>query len=57
MPEQQDTRLITVGTQTVRVAEGGARHSARTLLVFNGIGASVETARAVHRGASSTRAC
>ena len=43
MPEQQDTRLITVGTQTVRIAEGGARHGARTLLVFNGIGASVET--------------
>ena len=43
MPEQQDTRLITVGTQTVRVAQGGARRSARTLLVFNGIGASVET--------------
>ena len=43
MPEQPDTRLITVGTQTVRIAQGGARHGARTLLVFNGIGASVET--------------
>ena len=43
MPEQQDIRLITVGTRTVRIAQGGARRGARTLLVFNGIGASVET--------------
>ena len=39
----EDIRLITVANQTVRVAEGGARHGARTLLVFNGIGASAES--------------
>jgi poly(3-hydroxyalkanoate) depolymerase len=37
------TRLLTIGGQRVRVATGGAPEAARTLLLFNGIGASVET--------------
>ena len=35
---------VMLGSQIVRYAEGGARDAARTLLLFNGIGASVETA-------------
>jgi poly(3-hydroxyalkanoate) depolymerase len=37
------TDILTIGTQKVRVAQGGARRAKRTLLAFNGIGASVET--------------
>jgi poly(3-hydroxyalkanoate) depolymerase len=36
-------RTLVVGTQTLRVAEGGAPAGARTLLLFNGIGASIES--------------
>jgi poly(3-hydroxyalkanoate) depolymerase len=36
---------VTVGAQSLRVAEGGNLHAPRALLLFNGIGASVETVR------------
>jgi poly(3-hydroxyoctanoate) depolymerase len=35
---------VAIGAQTVRYAEGGSPNATRTLLLFNGIGASVETA-------------
>ncbi len=35
---------VAIGAQTVRYVEGGAPGATRTLLLFNGIGASVETA-------------
>jgi poly(3-hydroxyalkanoate) depolymerase len=37
------TRMLTIGGQCVRVATGGTPGATRTLLLFNGIGASVET--------------
>jgi poly(3-hydroxyoctanoate) depolymerase len=39
------TRRVTIGAQQLRVAEGGAPRARRVLLLFNGIGASVETVR------------
>jgi poly(3-hydroxyalkanoate) depolymerase len=36
-------RTLAVGAQVLRVAEGGAADADRTLLLFNGIGASVES--------------
>jgi poly(3-hydroxyalkanoate) depolymerase len=36
-------RALVIGDQTLRVAEGGAPDADRTLLLFNGIGASVES--------------
>jgi poly(3-hydroxyalkanoate) depolymerase len=36
-------RVLAIGGQTLRVAEGGAPEADRTLLLFNGIGASVES--------------
>jgi poly(3-hydroxyoctanoate) depolymerase len=44
MTPQLSMQTVMLGSQAVRFAEGGARNSARTLLLFNGIGASVETA-------------
>ena len=41
-----DTRTVTVGSQVLRVAIGGAPRARRALLIFNGIGASVETVAA-----------
>lgn len=43
MPERLHKFDITVDSQRLRVAEGGARGARRVLLLFNGIGASVET--------------
>jgi poly(3-hydroxyalkanoate) depolymerase len=37
-------KSVAIGAQTVRYVEGGSRHATRTLLLFNGIGANVETA-------------
>ena len=37
-------QTVMLGSQAVRFAVGGASDAARTLLLFNGIGASVETA-------------
>lgn len=37
------TRVLRIGSQRVRIAIGGEAKAARTLLLFNGIGASVET--------------
>jgi poly(3-hydroxyalkanoate) depolymerase len=37
-------KRVAIGSQTVRYLEGGSPDAARTLLLFNGIGASVETA-------------
>jgi hypothetical protein len=37
-------KSVSIGTQTVRYVEGGSPGATRTLLLFNGIGASVETA-------------
>ena len=51
----EDIRLITVGSRTVRVATGGAPNSSRTLLVFNGIGASVESLASFMAAFESTR--
>ena len=46
-PQLSSDRLrfstVTVGAQSIRLAEGGARRAQRTLLLFNGIGASIET--------------
>ena len=42
-PPMLDIRMLEVDGQRLRVAEGGARTAQRTLLLFNGIGASVET--------------
>ena len=41
---QLHTRTVTLGSQVLRYVEGGASDATRTLLLFNGIGASVETA-------------
>lgn len=38
-----ETRFVDVGGQQVRIAIGGAPHATRTMLLFNGIGASIET--------------
>jgi poly(3-hydroxyoctanoate) depolymerase len=38
------TRTVTLESQSLRYVEGGASDATRTLLIFNGIGASVETA-------------
>ena len=51
----EDIRLITVGQQTVRVAIGGARRASRTLLAFNGIGASIESLAPFMAAFESTR--
>ena len=37
-------KSATIGAQTVRYLEGGSPTASRTLLIFNGIGANVETA-------------
>lgn len=46
---------ITLGSQTVRYVEGGTSDAARTLLLFNGIGASIETAAKFIAGFERTR--
>jgi poly(3-hydroxyalkanoate) depolymerase len=46
VPERLRLSEITVGSQLLRVAEGGAPRARRALLLFNGIGASVETVHA-----------
>lgn len=55
MPEPLQTRILTIGTQKIRIAEGGARRARRSLLLFNGIGASVETVGAFTSGFERTR--
>jgi poly(3-hydroxyalkanoate) depolymerase len=44
MAERLQTKTVMVGAQPIRVAEGGSLHASRVLMLFNGIGASVETA-------------
>jgi poly(3-hydroxyalkanoate) depolymerase len=46
---------ITVGAQTLRVAAGGPARAGRVLLLFNGIGASVETIAPFAAGFDATR--
>lgn len=46
---------ITLGSQTVRYVEGGTSDATRTLLLFNGIGASIETAAKFIAGFERTR--
>jgi poly(3-hydroxyalkanoate) depolymerase len=48
-------RTITLGSQALRYADGGARDAPRTLLLFNGIGASVETVAKFIAGFERTR--
>lgn len=48
-------RTVTLGSQTLRYVEGGASAATRTLLLFNGIGASVETAANFIAGFERTR--
>jgi poly(3-hydroxyalkanoate) depolymerase len=48
-------QTVTLGSQTLRYVDGGARHAPRTLLLFNGIGASVETAAKFIGGFEHTR--
>lgn len=55
MPEALRTRTVTIGSQVLRVAEGGAPSASRTLVVFNGIGASVETVAPFAAGFEHTR--
>ena len=49
------TRTATIGRQTLRYVDAGAPGAARTLLMFNGIGASLETAATFIAGFESTR--
>ena len=49
------TRRVTIGAQQLRVAEGGAPRARRVLLLFNGIGASVETVRSFSAHFKRTR--
>jgi len=46
---------VTLGSQTLRYVAGGATDAPRTLLMFNGIGASVETAAKFMAGFEHTR--
>lgn len=46
---------VRLGSQTLRYAEGGASDAPRTLLLFNGIGASIETAAKFIAGFERTR--
>lgn len=48
-------QTVTLGSQTLRYVEGGAIDAPRTLLMFNGIGASVETAAKFIAGFEHTR--
>lgn len=48
-------QCVAIGPHAVRYAEGGVRGARRTLLLFNGIGASVETAAALLAGFERTR--
>ncbi len=50
-----DIRFVTLTGQTVRVALCGPVNASRTLLVFNGIGASVETVAPFAEAFSDTR--
>jgi poly(3-hydroxyalkanoate) depolymerase len=52
---QLHTRTVTLESQSVRYVEGGASDATRTLLLFNGIGASVETAAKFIAGFENTR--
>ena len=49
------TRMLDIDGQRVRVATGGAPEAARTLLLFNGIGASVETVAGFMDSFANTR--
>ena len=46
---------VAIGPQTVRYLEGGSPDAPRTLLLFNGIGASVETAASFMASFERTR--
>jgi poly(3-hydroxyalkanoate) depolymerase len=46
---------VAIGAQTVRYVEGGSPDASRALLLFNGIGASVETAAPFMAGFERTR--
>jgi poly(3-hydroxyoctanoate) depolymerase len=48
-------RTATIGKQTLRYVDAGVPGAARTLLMFNGIGASLETATHFIAGFESTR--
>ena len=48
-------RSVTLGGQLIRYTEGGAAGAARVLLLFNGIGASVETAATFAAAFENTR--
>ena len=48
-------RTVTIGRQTLRYVDGGRPGATRTLLLFNGIGASIETAASFIAGFKSTR--
>ena len=49
------TQHVAIGAQTVRYVEGGSLGATRTLLLFNGIGASIETAAPFMAGFNRTR--
>jgi poly(3-hydroxyoctanoate) depolymerase len=49
------SQTAVIGSQRVRYAEGGAPGAGRVLLLFNGIGASVETASTLMAGFRRTR--
>jgi alpha-beta hydrolase superfamily lysophospholipase len=49
------SQRVAIGAQTVRYVEGGSPDASRALLLFNGIGASVETAAPFMAGFDRTR--
>jgi len=49
------TKTVQLGAQTLRYTEGGDRDAPRVLLLFNGIGASLETAAPFIGGFEQTR--
>jgi poly(3-hydroxyalkanoate) depolymerase len=55
MTAQLPTRTATIGTQTLRYLDAGVPGAKRTLLLFNGIGASLETAARFVAGFEATR--
>jgi poly(3-hydroxyalkanoate) depolymerase len=54
-PAPPASHRVAIGAQAVRYVEGGSPDATRTLLLFNGIGASVETAAPFMAGFERTR--
>jgi poly(3-hydroxyalkanoate) depolymerase len=55
MSKLPQARTVTIGTQTLRYLDAGVRGAPRTVLLFNGIGASIETAARFIAGFETTR--